>query len=47
MNFSSLHGRVRSWLKECLHSSFALGWLIKRRTDLLQKDKSKGSKYRK
>ena len=42
-NFSSLHGRVRSQLKECLDSDFAPSWLTNGRTALLQKDKSKGS----
>ena len=42
-NFSSLHGRVRSQLKECLDSGFVPSVLIKRRTALLQKDKSKGN----
>ena len=44
-NFSSLHGRVRSQIKECLDSGFVpwFCWLIKGRTALLQKDKSKGN----
>ena len=42
-NFSSLHGRVRSQLKEYLDSGFVPSWLTKRRTALLQKDKSKGN----
>ena len=42
-NFNNLHGRVRSQLKECLDSGFAPSVLIKRRTALLQKDKSKGN----
>ena len=42
-NFSSLHGRVRSQLKECLDSGFVSSWLTRRRTVLLQKDKSKGN----
>ena len=42
-NFSSLHGRVRSQLKECLDSDFVASWLTKGRTVLLQKDKSKGN----
>ena len=42
-NFSSLHGRVRSQLKECLDSGFVPSWLTKGRTVLLQKDKSKGN----
>ena len=41
-NFNSLHGRVRSQLKECLDSGFVPSWLTKGRTALLQKDKSKG-----
>ena len=40
-NVSSLHGRVRSELKECLDSSSVPSWLTKARTALLQKDKSK------
>ena len=40
-NFSSLHGRVRSQLKECLDNGFAPSWLTKGRTALLQKDKNK------
>ena len=40
-NFSSLHGRVRSKLKECLDSGFVPSWLTKGRTVLLQTDKSK------
>ena len=42
-NFSSLHGRVRSQLKECLDSGFVPSWLTKGRTALLQIDKSKGN----
>ena len=42
-NFSSLHERVRSQLKECLDSGFVPSWLTKERTALLQKDKSKGN----
>ena len=42
-NFSSLHGRVRSQLKEYLDCGFVPSWLTKRRTALLQKDKSKGN----
>ena len=42
-NFSSLRGRVRSQLKECLDSGFAPSWLARGRTALLQKDKSKGN----
>ena len=37
-NFSSLHGRVRVQLKECLDSDFVPSWLTRRRTALLQKD---------
>ena len=40
-NFSSLHGRVRSKLKECSDSGFVPIWLTKESTTLLQKDKSK------
>ena len=42
-NFSSLHGRVRSQLKECLDSGFVPSWLTRGRAALLQKDKSKGN----
>ena len=42
-NFSSLHWRVRSQLKECLDSGFVSSWLTRGRTALLQKDKSKGN----
>ena len=42
-NFSSLHGRVTSQLKECLDSGFEPSWLTKVRTALLQKDKNKGN----
>ena len=48
-NFSSLHERVRSQLKECLDSGFVPSWLTRGRTSLLQKDKSKdnvASNYR-
>ena len=48
-NFSSLHERVRLQLKECLGSGFMASRLTRRRTSLLQKDKSKGkiaSNYR-
>ena len=41
--FSSLHERVGYQLKECLDSVFVPSWLTKRRTALLQKDKSKGN----
>ena len=41
--FSSLHGRVRSQLKECLDSSFVPSCLTKGRTALLQNDQSKGN----
>ena len=37
-NFSSLHGRVRSQLKEC----FVPSWLTKGRTALLHKDENEG-----
>ena len=40
-NFSSLHGRVRLQLKECLDSGFVPSWFTRARTSLLQKDKSK------
>ena len=42
-NFSSLHERVRSQLKECLDSGFVPSWLTKERTALLQKDKNRGN----
>ena len=42
-NFSSLHGRVRSLLKEYLDSGFVPCWLTKVRTALFQKAKSKGN----
>ena len=42
-NFSSLHGRVRSQLKECLDSGFVPSWLTRGRTALLQKDKTKSN----
>ena len=48
-NFSSLHGTVRSQVKECLDSGFVPSWLARGRTALLQKDKSKdniASNYR-
>ena len=48
-NISSLHERVRVQLKECLDSGFVPSWLIRGRTSLLQKDKSKvnvASNYR-
>ena len=41
--FSSLHGRVRSQLKECLDNGFVHSWLTKERTGLLQKHKSQGN----
>ena len=41
-SFSSLHGTVRSQLKECLDSGFVSCCLTKGRTALLQKYKSKG-----
>ena len=40
-NFSSVLERVRLQLKECLDSGFVPGWLTRRRTSLLQKDKTK------
>ena len=40
-NFSSLHGRVRSLLKEYLDSGFVPCWLTRVRTVLFQKAKSK------
>ena len=42
-SFSSLHERVRLQLKECLDSGFVPSWLIRGRTSLSQKDKSKGN----
>ena len=42
-NFSSLHEMVRLQLKECLDSGSVPSWLIRERTSLLQKDKSKGN----
>ena len=42
-NFSSLHERVRLQLKECLDRGFVPSWLTRRRSSLLQKDKSKGN----
>ena len=42
-NFSSLHERARSHLKECLDSGFVPSCLTRRRNSLLQKDKSTGS----
>ena len=42
-SFSSLHERVRLQLKECLDCGFVPSWLTRRRTSLLQKDKSKGN----
>ena len=42
-NASSVHGIVRSHLKECLDSGFVPSWLTKGRTVLFQKDKSKGN----
>ena len=42
-NFSSLHERVSFQLKEWLDSGFVPTWLTRRRTSLLQKDKSKGN----
>ena len=42
-NFSSLHGRVRSQLKEYVDGGLVPSWLNKTRTALLQKHKSKGN----
>ena len=42
-NVSSLHGRVRSQLKECIYNGFVSSWLTKGRSALLQKDKGKGN----
>ena len=42
-NFSSLHERLKLQLKECLDSGFVPSWMIRGRTSLLQKDKSKGN----
>ena len=42
-NFSSLHERVRLQLKECLESGFVPSWFTRKRTSVLQKDKSKGN----
>ena len=42
-NFSSLHGRVRSQLNECLDSGFVSSWLTKGKTALLQEDKTRGN----
>ena len=42
-NLRSLHGRVRSQLKECLDSYFLPSRLTKERTGILQKDKNKGN----
>ena len=42
-NLSSLLGRVRSELKECLYSGFVHSWLTKGRTASLEKDKSKSN----
>ena len=42
-NFSSLHERVRLQLKECLDSGFVPSWFTRRRTSLLQNDKSIGN----
>ena len=41
--FRSLHGRVRSQLKECVDSDFLPNWLTKGMAALLQEDKSKGN----
>ena len=40
-NFNSLYERLRLQLKECSDSGFVPSWLIRGRTSLLQKDKSK------
>ena len=48
-DFSRLHRRVRSQPKECLDSDFVHSWLMKGKTVLFQKDKSKvniASNYR-
>ena len=42
-NSSSLYERVRLQIKECLDSGFVTSWLIRRKTSLLQKNKSKGN----
>ena len=42
-NFSSLHERVRLQLNKCLDNGFVPSSLIRGRTSLLQKDKSKGN----
>ena len=42
-NFSSLNGRARSQLKECLDIGFVPSFLTRGRTVLLQKDKNKGN----
>ena len=38
-----MHERVKLQLKQCLDSGFVPSWLIRGRTSLLQKDKSKGN----
>ena len=40
---SSFHERVRLQLNECLGSGLVPSWLLRGRTSLLQKDKSKGN----
>ena len=48
-NLSSLHERVKLQLKERLDSGFVPSWLTRRKTSLLQEDKSKdnmASNYR-
>ena len=42
-NFSSLHGRVRLQLKECIDIGFVPSWFTRGKTSLLQNDKSKGN----
>ena len=42
-NYSTLHGRVRLKLKECLDSGFLPSWLTRGKTSLLPKGKSKGN----
>ena len=43
MKFNSLHGRVRSKLKECLDIGFLSSWLTKVRAVLLLKYESRGN----
>ena len=40
---SSFHERVRLQLNKCLDSGLVPSWLVRGRTSLLQKDKSKGN----